>query len=177
MGGRGSGGLRVGAGRKSKRASEHWLGGHAGKRTKGAKRPAVEPALPPLSPPSDFTPQQRAVWERLAPQACAARTLTEQTVEAFALLCRQIVLERLMFAQIEADGLTCDKVTLQMDEHGGGLQSVEKKAHTLLPRLQGMMQRVETGLSKFRLSAMGKELAPAERPKDEWDDFEDTAVN
>jgi hypothetical protein len=106
-----------------------------------------------------------AVWNELAPHACAERTLTPATAAAFRQLCGRIVLLDKIEAQIEADGIMADKVTLQMDETGGGLQSVEKKAHDLLTKCMTLMQRVDQGMLRFRLSPMGKELAQAEPDK------------
>jgi hypothetical protein len=172
------GGARVGSGPKPKDVVRKWLGGDAGKRGKAsAARPPAVP-LPLLPAPKGLCEAQVAVWNELAPHACAARTLTERTAPAFALLCKQVVLEQLMYRDIMADGLTGDKVTLQMDEQGGGLQSVEKKAHALLSQHRQMMQRVEGGFLRFRLSAAGKEEVPVEASQDEWDEFEDgPAVN
>lgn len=116
--------------------------------------------------PDGLTPAQRAVWESLAPHALAQRTLIPATAERFARLCRNIVLERMMADQIEHDGLTETRVSLQMDEKGGGLQTVEKKAHTLLGKLIGIGQRIDTGLTAFRLAPTGRALAPSqEKPK------------
>lgn len=176
MGGRGSGGTRVGAGRKPKSQEEKWLGGDAGKRGDGKRKPQAPPPVTLIAAPADLPEAQAVVWNTLAPHACAQRTLTAQTAAAFALLCKQIVLEQLMFQEITTDGLTGTKVTLQMDEKGGGLQSVEKKAHTLLAQHRQMMQRVEAGMLRFRLSPIGKEMTPAEQPKDEWDEFETPTV-
>src|SRR4051794_23364702 len=153
MGGKGSGGARVGAGRKAKTQAQKWLGGNAGKRGSSAKPKTVDVAL--IAPPADLPDDQAAIWNELGPHACAARTLTEGTAAAFRDLCEAIVLKRMMFAAILKDGLTHAKVTLQMDESGGGLQAVEQKAHTLLAQHRGMMQRVEAGLLRFRLSPMG----------------------
>jgi hypothetical protein len=113
------------------------------------------------------------VWNELAPHACAALTLVPGTAAAFRQLCGRIVLLQQIEAQIEADGIMGTKVSLQMDETGGGLQTVEKKAHDLLTKSMTLMQRVDQGMMRFRLSPMGKELTPTEAPKDEWAEFDD----
>jgi hypothetical protein len=116
-------------------------------------------------PPADLTDRQRAVWLELAGHAEAKKTLVPETMAAFRNLCSAVAIQRLIEAEIEADGLTGTKVTLQMDESGGGLQSVEKKAHTLLPKLTTVMQRVEAGMVRFGLSPVGKPMVedkPAE---------------
>lgn len=148
------------------------MGGRGSGGHPSAGRKPAEPAIPAdaprpeVLPPDGLTADQLAVWESLAPHAMAQRTLIPATAERFARLCRNIVLERLMAAQIEADGLTETKVSLQMDEKGGGLQTVEKKAHTLLGKLIGIGQRIDTGLTAFRLAPTGRALAMAEdKPK------------
>ena len=171
------GGARPGSGRKKKTEHAIWVAGNASKLAEVPKeRPKSKP-FQLMPAPAHLPEAQAAVWNDLAPQACQQRTLNTQTMAAFELLCKQIVLERMMFDQILADGLTGNKVTLQMDASGGGLQSVEKKAHTLLAQHRGMMQRVEAGMVRFRLSPMGKELdVPDEGPKDEWAEFDSGPV-
>lgn len=178
MGGVGSGGARPGSGRKPKPKVTAWLGGNAGKRARKAPaRPEAHDAAFPLLPaPRDLPAAHVAVWNELAPHACAARTLTAGTAHAFRDLCARVVLLRAMAAQVDADGLMTTAVSLQMDESGGGLQTVEKKAHDLLGRYMTMMQRVDASLLRFRLSPMGKELAAPETPKDEWAEFDDGPV-
>lgn len=143
-------------------------GGHVAAGRKPEEAPvASDTPLPTVEPPNDLTEAQRAVWDRLAPHALAQRTLIPATAERFARLCKNIVLERQMAAQIELDGLTETRVSLQMDEKGGGLQTVEKKAHTLLSRLIGIGQRIDTGMTAFRLAPTGRVMAPPiqEKPK------------
>lgn len=169
MGGRGSGGIRVGSGRKSKDAKTAQL---HGSRQRQAAKPAQDAPIVLLSAPNDLTDAQREVWNELAPHACAARTLAAGTAVAFRQLCGRIVLLHQMEAQIEQDGIMDTQVSLQMDESGGGLQTVQKKAHDLLTKCMTMMQRVDQGMLRFRLSPMGKELAPTETPTDPFDEFD-----
>lgn len=165
------GGARVGAGRKPKGAAILSL--HGGRVRNGAKIATSVPnaPLPAVKQPEDLPSEQQKVWDELAPHALAARTLTAGTAAAFRDLCEAIVLKRMMLAEILADGLTGTKVTLQMDEQGGGVQSVEKKAHTLLSQHRGMMQRVEAGFTRFRLAPMGKELVVEEKAADPFEEF------
>ena len=162
MGGKGSGGARVGAGRKPKDPIARWLGGYAGKRGQAARTgrvPAGE-ALPLLAAPRTLLAAERAVWQRLAPLACAQRTLTESQAPAFQVLCEGIVLMEQCREVLRQDGLT---VTVD------GV----KKAHPLLAQHRGYVQRVEAGLLRFRLSPIGKEIGPPpEAPPDEWAEFE-----
>ncbi len=172
-----SGGARVGSGRKKKTEAERWLAGNPSGSSEVVRAKPRRLSVRLVAVPEGLPEAQAEVWNRLAPQACQQRTLTAQTMAAFELLCKQVVMERLMFDQIMRDGLTGDKVTLQMDEKGGGLQSVEKKAHTLLSQHRGMMQRVEAGYLRFRLSPMGKELdIPEDGPADAFAEFDEPGV-
>ena len=158
------GGARVGAGRPPKTDGERWLGGDAGKRN-GANPPAPAPPAPPLKlmpAPAGMPLGQAAVWNEFAPQACAQRTLSEQTAGAFGLLCKQVLLERRMFDAIEADGV----------------QSIDRTAaHVLLTQYRGMMQRVESGMQRFMLTPMGKPLSvPEDVPVDPFSEFDPGTV-
>jgi hypothetical protein len=170
MGGYGSGGGRLGSGPKGKQEADRRLEGGRD-RGKGASKP---PKVTLIAAPADLPLAQRAVWNELAPHACEARTLTAGTAAAFRQLCGRIVLLGLIEKQIEDDGIMTDKVTLQMDEKGGGLQAVEKKAHDLLTKCMTLMQRVDQGMLRFGLSPIGKPIAAAEKPKDEFDEFDGT---
>jgi hypothetical protein len=90
MGGKGSGGQRTGAGRKSKAAIEHWLAGSKSR----AGKPAARVTVDEFDAPNDLTTEERNVWLRLAPHAFKARTLTPGTEYQFVMLCRNILLER-----------------------------------------------------------------------------------
>src|SRR6478752_890890 len=121
MGGHGSGGARPGSGTKPEERAE--------------ERP-----FPAVDAPDDLGSDERQVWERLAPHARAKRTLTVAEAEDFAQLCKAIVFADKMQAKVIADDFEITKVSLQMDEKGGGLQSVEKKKHHLLSELRGWRQ-------------------------------------
>lgn len=173
MGGKGSGGRRLNSGPARRIGSVRWQREQKRVRKGGGKPSGAPTAVrEPLEAPPGMSADQRAVWVSLAPHAIAAGTLTAATVVAFLQLCSRIVLLRAMEAQIEADGIMADKVTLQMDEKGGGLQSVEKKAHDLLTKYMTLMQRVDQAMLRFRLAPMGKELVPPEPPVDEWQEFD-----
>lgn len=170
MGGKGSGGVRVGSGRKPKDRATSFL--HGSKLRQSA--PASKPEAVPM--PTDLKGEQRSVWLDLAPHALEARTLTSGTAMAFRQLCGRIVLLRQMEALIEADGLMGVRVNTQMDEDGGGSQVVEKKAHDLLTKCMTLMQRVDQGMIRFRLAPIGKEIAVAEPVADPFAEFDDTTV-
>ncbi len=170
MGGKGSGGARVGAGRKSKTDAERWLSGNAGKRgipvrqaPEGAGK-AVE--LIPVPP--DLPADQAEVWNALAPHACGERTLLPATVQAFRDLCEAIVMKRRLLAEMERDGFTYLRVTID----GSGQEHTEVKAHPLMSQHRGLMVRVESGMTRFRLAPTGKALVSPEAPKDEWAEFD-----
>lgn len=162
-----SGGSRIGAGRPAKSRLQKWLDGNAGKRGQKAAKPVSSP-LRSLSPPEDLPSAQKTVWLELAPHAANERTLTPATANAFRDLCEAIVVRDTLLARIEKDGWTFLKVSVD----GAGVEHQEIKAHPLIARWQGLMQRVETGKLRFRLIANGKELVPVEEPKDEWQEFE-----
>lgn len=168
MGGPGSGGTRVGSGRKPKTATEKVLHGTAS----AADREAADRGSGPLLPvacPEDLSAQQRRVWSELAPHALAERTLTDVTRLAFRELCEAIVLKRSLMLQIFAEGLTIET-------------PLGPKAHPLLTQYRGLMQRTEAAMLRFRLSPMGKPLLDDPKPEtDGFDDFDrdddDDSVN
>lgn len=160
MGGQGSGGSRVGAGRKPKSAHEKVLDGTAS----GAERELVihPPAIVPVARPLDLASAEQATWDELAPLALAERTLTPSTSTAFRHLCEAIVMRREIARTIATDGLTIDTPL--------GL-----KAHPLLTQYRGLTQRVEAGMLRFRLSPIGKPLIedPKKTEGDGFDDLDD----
>lgn len=144
MGGKGSGGFRIGAGRKPKEAASVRL--HGGKRRRSvAGRQAVPVATEPVAVPVDLPSEEQAVWNLLAPLAQSALTLTPATAEAFALLCRNVVTERALRAA------------------GAGS-----------PDHRGMVRLVEISMARFCLAPNGKAIVQTEAPKDEWAEFDVT---
>jgi hypothetical protein len=163
------GGKRVGAGRPPKDGT---LALVHGSRDRGTRPAGVASAAPPaassapVGEPEGLPDDQRAVWASLAPHAHAQGTLTAETALAFRDLCEAIVVKRSLLAIIQVDGYTIQKVTVQTDEKGGALQNVEPKAHPLLSQFRGLMQRVETGMARFRLTPDGKEHVAPAAPKE-----------
>jgi hypothetical protein len=156
MGGRGSGGGRIGAGRKPKDA--HLRAIQGGK----SRRPGASAVPPPVGstevapvdvfdpPPQLFlveveidsekvtVPNREAldVWAELAPEAFKLRTLNRSTVNAFAILCRAVASER------------------RMSDYG--------------PDHRGLIQRVGTLSKDFGVTPLGKPMIAApgsEKPK------------
>lgn len=122
--------------------------------------------------PEDLPEGQRVVWLELAGHATEQGTLVPATVSAFRHLCAAIVARDQMAEQIQADGLTYVKITVD----GSGQEHSELKAHPLISQHRGMMQRVEAGLVRFRLSPIGKDMAPPAEPEDPFQEF-DGSVN
>lgn len=142
------GGARPGAGRKPKTAAVAAL--HGSHQRTVVRFPAA-PAAPsaPLVPvavaiPGGLPAKARRAWERLAPFAVEAGTLTAGTAAAFAMLCRAVVLEAALGKGGEAGG----------------------------PSHRGMMQRVEAGMVRFSLAPVGKPIAKAAKPEDPFAEFE-----
>ena len=158
MGGKGSGGARVGSGPPRKPGSVRWLREQRKLRRVPENRPDVAPVAPVavVGMPVDLPAGQAAVWAELAPHAIQARTLTPATAHAFRDLCEAIVLKRAAVSRIGRDGLM--------------MQSGER--HSLLPNALGLMGRVEMGLQRFGLAPMGKEMSVRDEARDEFAEFD-----
>jgi hypothetical protein len=83
MGGKGSGGRRVGSGQK-------------GTRGVVVPHPSAPAPIDTFDPPKSLRGKARTVWLELAPLAFKARTLTRETEWSFVILCRNVALERKM---------------------------------------------------------------------------------
>lgn len=157
MGGRGSGGSRVGAGRKPKDAVLRAIQG-------GRSRIPVQP--PPAAPiistevappaevlaPGDLTEAELVVWTREAPLALLERTLTAATAGAFRELCELEALKNEMLRKIKAE------LTSIVISEGG----MTERANPLLTHYRGAVQRLATFRKDFKLAPFGKELMPAQ---------------
>jgi len=146
MGGVGSGGARPGAGRKKKDVHLKLAHGTATAEERRRAAEAGPPVTSGVTRPADLEPEMLEVWERLAPKAIEQRTLISSTVEAFLLLCRAVLQEKKYRETLDLEGYTIDTAM--------GL-----KAHPLVGPQRAMMQRVEAGMVRFRLSPIGKELS------------------
>ena len=177
MGGKGSGGSRIGAGQKGKDAAARWLSGTAARPTGAdASSSSASSAPAPLAvlpPPPELEPAVGAIWEALAPHAAAARTLTIGTAAAFRDLCEAIALRRDMLTQIARDGLTLGRRIVD----DAGVEYLERRAHPLLNQQRAMLQRIEAGMVRYGLLPIGKPLAdPAPTAADPWAEFDDPAA-
>lgn len=142
MGGKGSGGVRAGAGRPRQEGSVRW---QKEQRRRGVPAPKTRPVLatPAVSAPAGIDANPLAAWQRLAPFAVKAGTLTPATAEAFAMGCRVLVLEREV-------GTT----------NPGGADH------------RGLLMRAEAFLLHFGLAPMGKPMPQEEKPADDWVEFD-----
>ena len=141
MGGKGSGGRRVGAGAKRKDQALRALDGNASHRGRVLSHPSA-PVVPPLGPtaadivvdeahaPDTLTIDERRVWLKLAPLAIQKGTLTPFNEQAFEMLCKNIVGERAL-----------------------------RLTDPYSPNHRGMIQRVDVELGDFGLRAFGKAAA------------------
>jgi hypothetical protein len=132
------GGSRIGCGRKPLNAVQRALTGNAGHRSRvllgpGAGEALVTAAIDPFEPTVELASDERRVWDALAPHAFAARTLTRGTELAFALLCRNLVIER-----------------------------AQARMAPGTPSHRGMIQRVDAELAAFSLRPFGKPILTAE---------------
>lgn len=137
MGGKGSGGRRVGSGKKRTSDLEHAISGTDTRRGVVLAHPNATAIAPveTFDPPATLRGQARGIWDELAPSAFEARTLTRATEVSFVILCRNVALER------------------QMARRKRGAGSANHR---------GMIQRVDAELTKFCLSPFGKPLYAAQ---------------
>jgi hypothetical protein len=137
MGGRGSGGERVGSGKKRKSDLEHAISGTPAARGVLLAHPSSTAIAPveAFDPPASLRGKPLRVWHELAPHAFEARTLTPATAAAFTMLCRAVVRER----------------ALSTSKRGGGG-----------PNHRGLMQRVGSWMKDFALAPLGKALYAAQ---------------
>lgn len=177
MGGKGSGGKRVGAGRKPLDASVGAVRGSRRARARAKKSgnqtgvehapvdlvtAAIETEVP--QPPGSLTLDELAEWNDLAPRAAKQGTLTADTLLALRDLCQARVLKDKLLRTVSDEGVTVASV-------GGALA-----AHPLLSRFTTLLQRVDAGMARFKLAPMGQSLAPeAEKPADPFAAFDGAA--
>lgn len=149
MGGKGSGGSRVGAGRKPKNQNTGFAAVVAASRIRSASdRRSSGPELLPA--PAGIGAATAAYWNKLAPHAVAARTLIEGTAADFLELCELLVEKDDVLTERRAEGWTVRGVALAKE-------------------YRGLVQRSETKLRAFCLAPIGKALVP-DKP-DEADPF------
>lgn len=167
MGGRGSGGARIGAGRKPKDIAVKVLQGTATvavRKARGGKKAGARdlPAASAVEIPGGLSATERKVWRALSPHALASRTLTPATALAFRDLCEAVVMK--------------DEIRSELRGHGGYTTEGKEglKAHPLIAQYRTILQRVEAGLTRFMLAPLGKPTAgDDDKPVDPWAEFDD----
>lgn len=137
MGGRGSGGRRVGSGKKLKSALDHAISGTTPARGVLLAHPNATAVAPVVTfdPPATLRGKPLQVWHELAPHAFEQRTLTPATCDTFVMLCYAVVQERAFWAS---------------------------KRGRCGPNHRGLMQRVATWRKDFCLAPLGKPLLAAQ---------------
>jgi len=161
MGGRGSGGRRIGAGRKRKGTVIAFM---HGSRQRAGQAPDAPSAVVQVAPPQDITQDELEVWERHAPDALTAGTLTPSTARSFVrMVCLPEVRYASALATLEAEGWTYQKQT----EMGK-----EPKVHPEQQRLEFWYRRIVDGHREFKLSPFGKAVAEPAKPVDPFAEFE-----
>ena len=162
MGGRGSGGRRIGAGRKRKDNVVAFT--HGSRQRAGQAQEAPVVSGDPVDPPADITPEQLAVWALHAPDAIRAGTLTRQTARSFVhLVCSPEVIYNRILATLEADGWTYQKRT----EMG-----LEPKTHPAQNRLEYWYRRIVDGHHEYKLAPFGRPVAEPAKIVDPFAEFE-----
>jgi hypothetical protein len=148
-----SGGARSGSGRKALNASALRL---AGGEDRGVVRPVAVPGAM-VACPVAASAAVAAAWAELAPHAVHACTLVPGTASAFLRLCQAVVKHAQMEQQIERDGLTYYKVTID----GSGQEHQELKAHPLIARAEAIDNKIRGWFKDFAINPFGKPLAEA----------------
>jgi hypothetical protein len=194
MGGKGSGGRRVGAGRPRKSARQHWLTGDAGKRglslverpadagakpgrrrrqkARTAAAAADRPAIGAAGVvPAILTKSEREFWEEWAPHGVKIGTLTDETRPGFVLLCQTAARVKLIWSDIEERGILTEKKEVLGEGDYAVLETVDVKAHPLWPSLRGLMARQEMLLARYGLAAIGKAPESGEGADDDDDEL------
>jgi phage terminase small subunit len=161
MGGKGSGGRRVGAGRKRKATVIAFV--HGSRQRTGSDSSEASD-LAHVDPPEDITPDALSVWRLHAPDAIKAGTLTPLTARSFVqLVCDPEVVYARILKTLETDGWTY----MRMGENGK-----EPKKHPLITDLQNWHRRIDAGHARFCLAPLGKPVVEPAKPVDPFAEFE-----
>ena len=137
-------------------------GGHPAVGRKPQEREVYDDSpLPDVPMPAGLNEAEQSVWAELAPLALVERTLTPATAGRFKVLCHAVAMMQKYAAKLDEDGLTYMNVVVD----GNGVQRENLKAHPLIGAHRGMMQRVEAGMTAFRLAPTGRALASRVKDK------------
>lgn len=161
MGGKGSGGRRVGAGRKRKSNVLAFL---HGSRQRAGSAPDAGHGGPHVDPPEGTPDAERLIWAMHAPDAIKAGTLTEQTARSFVqLVCTPEVIYNRILETLDKEGWTF----VMVGEYGA-----QRKKHPLVTDLHAWHRRVDAGHAKFCLAPLGKPVVEPAKPVDPFAEFE-----
>lgn len=161
MGGKGSGGRRIGAGRKRK---DNVVSFTHGSRQRAGQVEAPAAVLDVVKCPAGTPNAERAIWALHADDAMRAGTLTDQTARSFVqLVCEPRVVYNRILAELNAVGWTYWKET----DAGR-----EPKKHPLITDLQNWHRRVDAGHKAFSLAPLGKPVSEPAAPADPFAEFE-----
>lgn len=144
--------------------SSGWGGHRTGAGQKGPEIlvPSTVAAVDPLAPvPEDLPEGQHAFWRENAIRAIEKGTLTRHTVSAFRMLCEMDEERRATKAQIDRDGRTFLKVSVD----GAGVEHQEIKAHPLTSHYRAVAKAVEMSMKNFSLAPFGKPEAGRAKAK------------
>jgi hypothetical protein len=134
------GGRRVGSGRKPTPKPAVILGMDGSRLAASAvtAEPVDVEQSPLLKPPADLNAKEASFWKAYARLAIEQRTLVPSTVAGFRELCEQFAFKSDLAAEI--------------DRVGAASVLTEK----MLVQYTKLVQRVDSSLARFKLTAMGK---------------------
>jgi hypothetical protein len=119
--------------------------------------------------PQGMSKDARRVWDRLAPHALAAHTLTAATVESFRQLCELTVKRDRVGRRIDREGWTVrvTSAAAANRKRKGKRPGAAKVRHPLLADYHRLKDDVIALLTRFRLSPMGRAMEFVEPVVDE----------
>jgi len=156
MGGFGSGGSRVGAGRPAKNQQQARLHGTR-QRSKMARPSASTARLDLIPAPDGMGPKAVAAWNENAPAAIQEQTLHAATVGAFREFCELIVERDRVHASLQA---------FQWPEQ------TSSETNQLATQWRALCKEVRMTRAAFRLAPVGKAAAVPDAPADPFDEFD-----
>lgn len=138
-----------------------------GARIGAGRKPSDRPFVPQVidgaglsSPPPDLPEGQREFWRRNAQRAVDQGTLTQETQEAFRLLCELEAERRATLATLDEHGRVYQKAWVDQS----GQEHHELKVHPLATHYRQVAKQVENLLGRFKLAPFGKpEAGPVKR--------------
>lgn len=157
MGGKGSGGRRIGSGRKKKPTHLRGIDGGAGRRGPAGDRDVdpVDVASALMDAPASLGPGECVIWQEWAPLAHAAGTLTPSTLGNFVQLCQ---------AEVDRRELR-DRYTIWRDAEGTPLALLvmdAKEELSVRREHRTLSKDIHARMKDFLIAPFGKELVQAD---------------